>query len=322
MVVWRSGDVGGTTAAFFQVSLKALAVASALRDRWLIWDALSVGAALVLIASAFFDKHLAFAPRLAVPALVFAVLFILLPRILLGSNYADMRLPPLVLVLTLLALSPRQDASPKLRHRIAILGIIFAGARLVGNAISFGIADAQAREQLAALNFIPTGARVLTLIGDSCGARWAMPRHTHLGSYVIVRKHGFSNDQWDLAGAQLLRVRYLAAGKFMADPSEMTVSPKCRAGVLQRAKSGDAGIRAYASESHRTADQALQQFPHSAFDYVWLIRPEGFAKPPPADLLPIWSGPNSWLFRVVQTRAPNVRHTSNAPALPTSPSEK
>jgi hypothetical protein len=126
-----------------------------------------------------------------------------------------------------------------------------------------------------------------------------MPRHTHLGSFVIIRKYGFSNDQWDLAGAQLLRVRYLAAGKFMTDPSEMTVSRKCRLEVLQRVKSDRAGMRAYADESHRTADQALQQFPRGAFDYVWLIRPEGFTRKIPDGMRLVWSGSNSWLFKVL-----------------------
>jgi hypothetical protein len=300
MVAWRSGDVGGATAAFFQASLKVLSVASALRDRWLLWDALSVAAVVVLIGSAAFDKHLSFAPRLGIPAAVLAIVFILLPRLLLGSNYADMRLPPLVLTLAMLALNPRENASPNVRNRIAIIGMIFVGARLIGNAISFGIADAEAREQLTALNFIPTGARVLTLVGDSCGKRWAMPRHTHLGSYVIVRKYGFSNDQWDLAGAQLLRVRYLAAGKFMADPSEMTVSAECRSQTIRRFRNQSAGLREYINDSHRTADQSLRQFPRSAFDYVWLIRPEGFTGDIPGDLRPVWSGSNSRLFKVVR----------------------
>jgi hypothetical protein len=299
MVVWRSGNVGGASAEFFQISLKMLAVASALRDRWLIWDALSVGAVLVLLGSAIFDRHVSFSPKLGIPAVILAIVFVLLPRLLFGSNYTDMRLPPLVLILGILALRPRGGSSPSVRHRIAMLGAIFVGARLIGNAISFGVADTEAREQLTALDHITPGAAVLTLVGDSCGRRWAMPRHTHLGSFVIIRKYGFSNDQWDLAGAQLLRVRYLAAGKFMTDPSEMTVSRKCRLEVLQRVKSDRAGMRAYADESHRTADQALQQFPRGAFDYVWLIRPEGFTRKIPDGMRLVWSGSNSWLFKVL-----------------------
>ena len=44
------------------------------------------------------------------------------------------------------------------------------------------------------------GARVATLVGRACGDGWPLPRNSHLGAMVIVRRHGFSNDQWMIEG--------------------------------------------------------------------------------------------------------------------------
>ena len=38
---------------------------------------------------------------------------------------------------------------------------------------------------------------------------------------AIVRREGFSNDQWVIEGVNLLDLKYRAAGYFAADPSQM-----------------------------------------------------------------------------------------------------
>lgn len=310
MLVWRSGDVGGLTTGFFGFASKALALLSALRDRWLVWDSLSVAVALVLIASALLDKHLDFSRKLAIPAAVLGAIFLVTPGQVFGSAYADMRLVPFVFMLAILALRPRDNADRRIVQRLAILGLAFAAARLMGNTISFWIGDAEARRQLAAIEHIHEGAAVLFLAGDSCAERWAMPRHSHLGSLVIARKEGFSNDQWRLPGAQLLKVIYWPAGKFMSDPSEITVSRECKGRLLASAKElkNPESVR-YVQRRYRTADEALAQFPRESFDYVWLIRPEGFTLRPRRDLRLVWSGLGTWLYEVKSS--PNTGDSAN-----------
>ena len=46
-------------------------------------------------------------------------------------------------------------------------------------------------------------------------------RNSHLGAMVIVRREGFSNDQWLLEGVNLLDLKYRAAGYYAADPSQL-----------------------------------------------------------------------------------------------------
>jgi hypothetical protein len=323
MLLWRGGDAGGRTAGFLNVSSKILALFSAVRDRWLLWDSFAVGVAIVLVASAVFDKYLTFSRRLAIPTAVLALIFVVLPSEIFGSAYADMRLIPFVLMLAIVAIRPRDTTSPETVRRLAILGTLFLALRLTGNTISLWIAHNESASELAAIKYIAPGSAVLSLVGSSCGKSWAMPRYSHLGSMVIVRKRGFSNDQWQIAGGQLLHVTYSKAQPFMADPSELTTSRECKRRILANVAKF-AGVHAaaqYVERKYRTTDEALQQFPRDAFDYVWLIRPEGYTEQPPVDLRPIWSGPNSWLFQVIHQSRPAIDHISNAPALPTSPSE-
>jgi hypothetical protein len=299
MIIWRSGDVRGTTQGYFDLAPKTLSLLSALRDRWLLWDSISVGVALVLIGSAIFDKHLEFSRRLAIPALVLAVVFIVMPGQVFGSAYADSRLAPYMLMLATLALRPRPETSPKTMGKLAILAVMFAAFRIGGNGVSYALAEHEAQNYLAALRHIPEGAPVLTLVGDTCSNSWRMPRHSHLGSFVITRKQGFSNDQWQLAGAQLLRVKYTEARPYAVDPSEVTYSTECQRRIEADAlKHRDFDVLREVKFRVRTADHALDHFPHRAFDYVWLIEPEGYTARPRPGLRRIWATQGSELFQV------------------------
>ena len=58
----------------------------------------------------------------------------------------------------------------------------------------------------------PRGPRVVSLVGRDCGRGWAVPRNSHLPAMIIAGARAFSNDQWPIAGANLLRVHFPEAG--------------------------------------------------------------------------------------------------------------
>src|ERR1044072_8093380 len=82
-----------------------------------------------------------------------------------------------------------------------------------------------------------------------------MTRLLPLPGMAIVRNHAFSNDQWTMAGAQLLQVRYRPGRPFARDPTQTGTQRRCP------------------HEYWRSLDLALAIFPREAFDYVWLIDP-------------------------------------------------
>lgn len=110
-----------------------------------------------------------------------------------------------------------------------------------------------------------------------------------VGSFVIVRRYGFSNDQWQIPEAQLLRVKYASAGRFAADPSEVIFTRKC----IERTR------RLWGKKAKVGRDAERAPRVRRGFEYVWMILPPDFDMRARPGLVPIWRGRDSVLFRVV-----------------------
>ena len=290
MLFGSGGGVVAGESGNFSVLAKFYAIVVMLRDRWLIWDSLAVGAALVLTGSAIFDRHLELSRKLVIPAAILSLAFIVMPGKILGLSFADVRLAPVIMILILLAIRLK---NPDAARPLAWLGLAFLCLRLAGNTISFAIEDRQAKTLLTALDHIPQGAPVLFLTRQPCGERPDLPRLTHLGSMVIVRRNGFSNDQWQAAGAQLLRVRYPAAGFFQSDRSSVLYSHACLKKMEDKLGAMGGLIR-----YDRRTETALRTFPRAAFEYVWVIDPPDFEIEARPGLTPIWRKDRAVLYRI------------------------
>jgi hypothetical protein len=287
MLLWRSGEVAGGTGDWFNWSAKAQWVTMILRDRWMWFDLASVALLCLLVAGAIRTRWLRFSRQLAAAALALAAAYLLLPRILLGSAYADMRLAPYLLALALISVR-LVEAPARAGRLLAVAGLVFFTARTAAATVSTGLHDARYDRELAAVNALPQGARVVAFVGKTCADPWAKSRLDHLPALAIVRREAFANDQWALAGAQLLRVTYPAGGAFVADPSQLVVPRGCRA------------------PEWRTIDAALRDFPRGAFDYVWLIGPPPHDTALLRDLRPVWRSGESVLYRIMPAQRGNA----------------
>ena len=284
MLIWRTETHGGQTADWFDWKVKWIWIYSALRDRWKWFDmgSLIVPALVFLyaIGNRIFGRSLTMSRNLAFSAIVLAISFAILPRIIFGSAYADMRLVPYLMAVALLAIRFRGALNGKTAQVMAVLGLLFFATRTAANTYSLGVAAMDQTAKLKAIDEMPVGARVITLTGMPCTEYWPPLRNAHLGAMVIVRRDGFSNDQWLLEGVNLLDLKYRAAGYFAADPSQLVRPNHC------------------IDRLHRMIDQSLAALPRNDFDYVWLI------DVPPYDptLLEgtqlVWRGPGSVLYRL------------------------
>jgi hypothetical protein len=97
---------------------------------------------------------------------------------------------------------------------------------------------------------------------------------------VIIRKQGFSNDQWLTKALNVMDIRYRAPGYYAADPSQFVLPNGCNDGL------------------HRTVDQTLAAFPRHDFDYVWLIDPPPYDPRLTAGLQPVWRGAGTLFYRI------------------------
>ncbi len=280
MVIWRSETHGGSTSDWFHWRAKGLWLLMALRDRWQLFDVVSVSAMCVVLAEALRNSRLTLSRNLAFSGLVLVASFILLPRIIFGSAYADMRLVPYAIAVLLLAIRFRGETAPRLAQALAVLAMIFVVARLGSNTISLARAADDQQAKLQALDHVPMGARVASFVGLPCGTSWALPRNSHLGAMVMVRREGFSNDQWLMEGLNLLDLKYTRPGYFAADPSNIVRPDACP------------------DRLHRTIDASLAEVPRDAFDYVWLIDIAPSDAKLTDGMQAVWRGPGSILYRL------------------------
>src|SRR5207244_6012886 len=145
---------------------------SALRDRWKWFD---IGS-LVFVGLAFLyaivSRKLTLSRNLAFSAIVLAVSFVCLPRIVFGSAYADMRLVPYLIAVALLAIRFRGAPDRTSAQVLAVLGLLFLAVRVGSNTVSLAISANNQTAKLQALEHVPDGARVITLTGMSCSEYW------------------------------------------------------------------------------------------------------------------------------------------------------
>lgn len=279
MLMWRS-DSGGVTGDWFNWERKWDWLYMALRDRWEWFDVGSLALCVLVGLWSLVDRRMSWSRNLAASFLFLVIVFVLLPRIVFGSAYADMRLAPYLFAIALVAIRFKESATLPFMRAVAIGALAFVLVRTTGSAVSAWLYDQRYDRELAALEHIPHGARLVSFTGRECVEPWAMTRLLHLPAMATVRRHAFSNDQWVLPGAQLLSVRYKPGWPFTRDASQVVTERRCR------------------NEAWRTMNESLLFFPRDAFEYVWLISPPPYDPGLTRGLVPIWRDGTSVLYRV------------------------
>jgi hypothetical protein len=281
MVLWRSGDhVGGETSDWFDWRAKMMWMTKILCDRWAWFDLASAATLCLILLKGLRDPAIEYSRNLALSALFLLFVYIMLPRIVFGSAYADMRLAPFVIGIAVIALRPRPRLSIRHAATLAALGLIFFLVRIGGTTASFWIYNQSYQRELKALDHLPVGAKLVSFVGTDCEHAWFMTRLEHLPAIALERKLAYTNDQWSMEGAQLLTTRYVAAGRFAHDASQIVTEHKCP------------------GEWWRSLNVSMARFPRAAFDYVWLIRPPAYDASLNTGLVEVWRDGSSVLFRI------------------------
>lgn len=292
LFVWRSSDGAGVTGRFFEIRLKLGFIAMVLRDRWAIYDIASVALIGIVLYRALRDRRIERALSLAAASLLLFAAFALLPFILFGSAFADMRIAPFMVILALLTFRAGAAFPARERATLALIGLAFFGVRTAGTTIGFWQVDREWNRHLAALDHIPHGARLVTFVGSNCIDPWAHRRESHLSALALVRRSAFSNDQWRLAGSTPITVIAPGLGKYDTDPSQLVLLEPC---PIQT--------------DFMTMNGALAGLPRDRFDYVWLINPPPFDPGLTAGMQPLWRNGTDILYRIDNHRLSEARAT-------------
>jgi len=240
-------DTGmGKSSGFFLMADKFAELFQVFRDQWYRFDIVSLELVVAVIVWSWFTGWTRLNRGLTLAALITATCVIVVPDRLLGSYFADQRLIEPALLFALLAAGLSGRGPPRLAQVLFAAAVLFAGARLVGNTVSLWQLGNRSANELQVLGALPRHAQMVTFRALRCPPpfQWTIDRWTHLSGYAVARRHAFSNDQWDVPGAQLLKVHNPAAGRFQADDSQIVYEQACRGqiGVVADAQRVPAAI--------------------------------------------------------------------------------
>jgi hypothetical protein len=220
----------GQTGEWFNIIAKLGDIVMVMRDRWGVWDVASALFLVGIIAWTWRSRAFSSHAGLSLGAILASVAFLLVPKHLGGTSFVDMRLMPMMMAMALIAVRPRDDRPSRMVETLAVVALVFVGARLAGNAASMAIFDRQFTQDLTVLDSVPRDSLLVSVTLKPCMENdpWLRERRTHLAGYALARRHAFANDQWAMAGGQLLRVHAPVMGNFAGDPSQTGNPGACR----------------------------------------------------------------------------------------------
>lgn len=295
IVVWKAvgaADHGPTQWLLYR---KGQAVLMMLRDQDVVLDVGSVAACIAVWVLGWRWKA-RLGPGAAGAVLTVIAILIATPSLIDGSDRIDTRLAPLIPMLAF-ALQDWSDVTPHRRRAVTIAGFALLALRFGVTTASFVHYDQRYRQELAALDHIRPGARVLNLTELDCGVSgWRAHRLEHLANLATLRRHAWVNAHWSIDGLQLLAVRYRPSTDYYSDPSQLIWQPHC----IDTAQ-------AFADRDRHTLLEAMQRLPLAKVDYVWLISarlPTAYRNP---RLKRVWSDDISELYETVPAVASTRR---------------
>lgn len=275
LLLWRTGTAPPTS-GWLDWHTKASWLGGLLRDHSAPFDIASAALVyLVMLLPLIRPARFTYAPRIAVPGLILWILALGLPTTLI-TQFASVRLIYIACALTVLAVRPRGETPLWL----PLAGLAFVALRLLSVSWSTLNAHRTYDRELAALDHIARGSRVIALEAMDCDRHWQPARLTHLPSMATVRRDAFVNDQFVTSEGQLM-------GLNPARPTlKAWLNPIVFASPCAR------------WDVRPTIGQALATLPWRDMDYLWLIDVPAELRPSDARLKPEWQAGNSILYRV------------------------
>ncbi|MBJ6120760.1 hypothetical protein [Sphingomonas mollis] len=249
LLFWRN-DQTGTAGRWFDFALDARWLLMILRERHNAFDIASAGllygaALLPLLVRHRFASDL----RALVPAILLWICVFLMPSQIVGSEFAAVRLIAPALALSLLAV---RESKPLPRW---VWGAAFAFVllRLIVSTVTFVDVSQKADRELALLDRVRSGSRVVAIWLTDCRRDWEPPRYSHLGAFATVRRNALVNGHFMSSGQQLMALVPNADDALTAAPSMISAEPCERLGQKD------------------SAADIVRRLPWRHIDYLWLI---------------------------------------------------
>lgn len=275
LILLRSG-AGGQLDGWLDLHQIAAWGASALREENLVID-LASGAALYLLCllPIVLRRRFRYDLTLFIPAVIVWLAVLFVPLVVFASVFANVRLVPYALILTILTLKPTLP----LPGWLWLVSGTFVAFRFLVTLVALLHASARIDTQLGALPHIPVNARFVTFVLEPCGFQWAPRRSRSIHLYAAIERNALSSSNFTVPGQHLLRVTYPPAQDLMVSGSNIVTDWKC--------------------QGRRMLEEAYPMARAPAFDYLWLFDVPAGRLPRQPNFRPVWQAEGSALYRIV-----------------------
>lgn len=182
------------------------------------------GLAILILAGLIYGK-LRLHPAMKLVVLVLAVVTLISPEWALGGWGVDLRLPPVLGVITFAGLELRLDK--RIAAGLAALVVLVAAADAATLTADWAAHDKQYREFRAAIRDIPEGSKIFTVLdGDALGDI-DDPPYWHMAEFAILDRGAFTPLMFATKGQHIVRLkppydRLAAATAQQGSPPDVT----------------------------------------------------------------------------------------------------
>ncbi len=182
------------------------------------------GLAILILAGLVYGK-LRLHPAMKLLVLMLATLTLIAPEWALGGWGVDMRLPPVLGVITFAGLELRLNR--RIAAGLGVLTVILAAANAATLTVDWIAHDRQYREFRAAIRDIPEGSKLFTVLdGDALGDI-DDPPYWHMAEFAILDRGAFTPLMFTTKGQHIVRLkppydRLAAATAEQGSPPDVT----------------------------------------------------------------------------------------------------
>lgn len=269
------------TVGWFAWAHKWSSMLFTLRDQYQLFDIACLAfAAFPIWADLRSREQMSVARPGAIAAAILLAAVLILPYQLFGSAWADARLWPVVFMVAIAAVAPRDDAPRAWTLLLPAALLAMFVSRIVVGAVGFAEYDRAFSSHLAGLETIPRGSRVATFVRFPCDVPWRRPRLEHMDGMAIVRRDAFTNGQWDTTGAELVKPLAARGTRYNADPSELLGLNQCR------------------DDLRPLLTETIGELPRDRFDYVWVLDFAPASLPSYLGLEAVYADDRSIIYRI------------------------
>jgi hypothetical protein len=219
---------------------------------------------------------------LALASALLLAAYLLAPTSIFGATSIDLRIFAAFALIATTTITWRTSVDAHWRKLVIVAITLGAFAvsfgRLSYTAIAFQRYESEITQNLALIEHMPAGARVLTIVVD--GLNGGRPPLTLLPAMSVVRRDAFSNSQWEEDAGHTLVLRYWHELPY-AVGGETTVSDL-----------DDAG------QSTGALNRLIAAEPLERFDFVWIINTHRAGPVRSSDLVLVDQTRRTALYRV------------------------